>query len=133
LNIELPDRELLARDGTPQILVMEVGVHTGHASCLFFREMGDVINRPEVEFAIAESAISSDHLKCMHTKTGNSTNRIRDASGAEKMHQSMDTFGLVHVEVPELMNLLLTATECDLPKKRPTIVQSGRLVEGCLL
>jgi hypothetical protein len=114
LNIELPDRVLFARDGTPQILVMEVGIHTGHASGLFFREMGDVVNGPEVEFAIAESTISSDHLESMHTKASDPTNRIRDASGPEEMHQSMNTFGLVHVEVPELRNPLLAATECIL-------------------
>jgi hypothetical protein len=47
----------------------------------------------------------------MHTEAGDSTDRIRDASGAEKMHQSVDTFGLVHVEVPELRNLLSAATK----------------------
>lgn len=106
LNIELPDREVATGYGTPQILVMEIGVHSGHASRLFVREVRDVINRAEVKLAVVESAISSDHLEGMHTKSSDATNGVRNATGTEKMHQSMDTFGLVDVEVPELTTLL---------------------------
>lgn len=102
LHIKLPSWKLSPRDGIPQVLGVEVGICPSHPCGLLFREMGDTLSRPEVEFTVPEPATSCYHLEGMHTKTGHSPDRIRDTARSKQVHQRVDTLWLVDMEVPEL-------------------------------
>lgn len=102
LHVQLPDWILSASNSVPQILIVEVSVHASHSSGVWACESGDTRNWLEVEFHVAEPAIGCYHLECMHTEARNATDRVGEPSGTEEVHESVDTLGLVDVEVPEL-------------------------------
>lgn len=102
LDEQLPRWKIAPSNGVPHVLVVKVRVGTSQAFCLFTTEVADALDRAKMEFAVSEPAIIGHQLKCMDSKTADPTDRVRKASGAEQMHQSVHALRLIDMEVPEL-------------------------------
>lgn len=104
LYVQFPGWKLSTGDGIPQVLSMKIGIGSSHTGPLLLRKMGNALRRPEVEFAVAESAISRHHLEGMDTKARHPPDRIRDAARTKEVHQCVDAFRLVYMKIPKLNN-----------------------------
>lgn len=85
-----------------------------------------------MKLAVSEAALTVYQLKGMDSKPSDPANRVWEPAGAKEVHQCVDTFGLVDVEVPEL-GIGISGPRIEGSRETLTIVASGLLVAGCFL
>lgn len=136
LDVELPLGVVTAQDGLEEVLIVEVGVDTSHASGLLGGEVVGAQHRSEVELAVAEFAVVTHQLEGVNTEAGHAACGLGQTAGAEDVHQGVDTLRLVAVEIPVLDTQLIRQgrqSGCWSKEVELTIFMSGRPVVGCLL
>lgn len=107
LDVELPLGVVTTQDGLEEVLVVEVGVDTSHASGLLRGEVVGAQDRFKVELAVAELAVVAHQLEGVNTEAGHAACGLGQTTRAEDVHQGVDTLGLVAVEIPVLDTQLI--------------------------